>query len=39
MDTHSILVGTLLFLLIGGAAAFWIYPFVSQEQTPPRSKS
>jgi hypothetical protein len=39
MDVHSILLGTLLFLLMGGAAAFWVYPFISQEKTPPRSKS
>jgi hypothetical protein len=38
MDVHSILLGTLLFLLIGGAAAFWMYPFVSQEEMP-RDKS
>jgi hypothetical protein len=39
MDNHSILVGTLFFLLLGGAAAFWIYPVISQEKTPPQSES
>jgi hypothetical protein len=39
MDGHSILLGTLLYLLMGGAAAFWMYLFISQEEMPPRDKS
>jgi hypothetical protein len=28
MDEYSILLGTLFFLLVGGAAAFFMYPFL-----------